>query len=190
MSLIVALVHHIDAVAVAEFIEVGIVGVMTGAHGVDVVLLKDADILQHALARDVVPAIGVVLVAVDPFHFHRHAIDAVNAVDDLNFPKSDLPGDDFNHTSIGIQQCELELIEMRGLRRPFQGIGDRLGESAFGCRNRLLHDLSAIGSGEGGPDRMSSGLAIASDIDLEFGIAVVFIQIHANPEVLDSFVLA
>ena len=45
MRLHICFCHEIDAIAVTQVIPAGIVGIMTGAYGVDIVLFHDADIL-------------------------------------------------------------------------------------------------------------------------------------------------
>ena len=65
VALDVGLVHHIDAVFVAQVIPVGVVGVMAGAYGIDVVFQHDPDILLHYLFRN---GIAVFRVGLMPVH--------------------------------------------------------------------------------------------------------------------------
>ena len=51
MTLDIRLSRHIDAVFVAEVIPAGIIGIVTSAHRVDVQILHDLDILNHAFHR-------------------------------------------------------------------------------------------------------------------------------------------
>ena len=67
MGFEIALVDEIDSVAVAEVEPFWVVGVMAGADGVDVVLLEQLYILNHAAQGDGLAVVWVVLVAVDAF---------------------------------------------------------------------------------------------------------------------------
>ena len=62
--------HQIESVAVAERVPAGVVRVVARAHGVEIVLLEDADVLDHPLFRDDIPAVGVHFVAVGAFDKH------------------------------------------------------------------------------------------------------------------------
>ena len=75
MTLEVRLSGEIDTVFVAEVIPAWIIGIMAGAHGIDVELLHDADILNHALYADDVAAVGVELMTVGTLDENRRAID-------------------------------------------------------------------------------------------------------------------
>ena len=67
----VGLGHQIESVAVAERVPAGVVRVVARAHGVEIVLLEDADVLDHPLFRDDIPAVGVHFVAVRTFDQYR-----------------------------------------------------------------------------------------------------------------------
>lgn len=54
----VRLVEHVDAVAVAEVVPDGVVGIVARTHGVDVELLHDADILHHRSRLTTYPPSG------------------------------------------------------------------------------------------------------------------------------------
>ena len=77
VGLEVGLVHHIQAVLVAQVVEARVVGVMAGAHGVDVVPLHVHHIPQHLFHRHAASAPAAPLVAVDaldddPLAVHQH----------------------------------------------------------------------------------------------------------------------
>ena len=66
---------------------------MAGADGVDVVLLHHEDVLDHALDRDGLAAIGIDLVAVHAFDQDALAVDEQVAVLDLDLAEADVrPG--------------------------------------------------------------------------------------------------
>ena len=66
----VGLGHQVEPVAVAERVPAGVVRVVACAHGVEIVLLEDADVLDHPLFRDDISAVGVHFVAVGAFDKH------------------------------------------------------------------------------------------------------------------------
>ena len=68
------------AIAVAEVVPVGIVGVVACAHGVEVKLFHQLDILKHALLAHHISAVGVELVAVGALYQHGLAVDEQLAV--------------------------------------------------------------------------------------------------------------
>ena len=67
MGLHVGLVDEVQAVTVAEGIEGGVVGVVAGADGVDVVALHGDDVALELRAVRYAPGAGVEVVAVDAF---------------------------------------------------------------------------------------------------------------------------
>ena len=76
MDFEIRLIDNVNAVFIAQIIPVRTVRVMRRAHGVDVVLLHDADVCLHDLARHGVPVFGVRLVAVDAAQGNRLAVDS------------------------------------------------------------------------------------------------------------------
>ena len=76
MDFEIRLIDNVNAVFIAQIIPVRTVRVMRRAHGVDVVLLHDADVCLHDLARHGVPVFGVRLVAVDAAQGNRLPVDS------------------------------------------------------------------------------------------------------------------
>ena len=68
VTLQVGLGSQIDTILVAEVVPTGIVRVVAGAHGIDVQLLHNLDVLDHALYRDDITAIRVQLMTVGTFY--------------------------------------------------------------------------------------------------------------------------
>ena len=68
MRLAVGLVPNVESITVAEFIPIGVVGIMAGAYRIDVHLLHQGDVALHRLAADDVARVGVMLVAVHTFY--------------------------------------------------------------------------------------------------------------------------
>lgn len=52
VGLAVGFIHHVQAVAVAQVVEIGVVGIVGTAHGVDVVRLDDLYVLLHHLPAE------------------------------------------------------------------------------------------------------------------------------------------
>ncbi len=75
----VGFVDHVQAVAVAQVQPARIVGIVRGAHGVDVVLLHQGDVLHHRFVGHGVAQVGVRLVAVDALQLDRHAVEQKHA---------------------------------------------------------------------------------------------------------------
>ncbi len=70
----VGLVHHIEPVLVTQVIPARIVGIVTGAHGVDVVALHQQDVFHHTAVRHGITVVGIHLVAVDATDHDRLAV--------------------------------------------------------------------------------------------------------------------
>ena len=68
VTLYVGLGHHIDACLVAQVVPARIVRIVAGAHGIDVQLLHNAQVLLHALYAHNIASIGVQFVAVGTFY--------------------------------------------------------------------------------------------------------------------------
>ena len=73
----------VESVFIAEFIEAGIVGVMSGADGVDIELLHEREVFTHEFLGNVVAGVGIVVVPVDSFDEDGFPIDQELAVFDL-----------------------------------------------------------------------------------------------------------
>ena len=68
VALKVRLGSEIDTILVAEVIPAGIIRIVAGAHGIDVQLLHDLDVLDHALYRDDITTVGIELMTVGTFY--------------------------------------------------------------------------------------------------------------------------
>ena len=125
VALDVGLVDQVEAVAVAQVIPGRLVRIMAGAHGVDVVLLHHQDVLDHALDRDRLAAVGIDLVAVDALEEDALAVDEQVAVPDLDLAEADVDRDDLQDRSARVLEREEQLVEVRRLGRPLERIRDR-----------------------------------------------------------------
>ncbi len=100
VGLDVRLVDDVQAVLVGQLVPAGIVGIVGSADRVDVELLHQPDVLEHALVRHDVTGQRIVLVTIDPFDGDRNAVDEQLAVGDLHPTESDPRADHFDGRAI------------------------------------------------------------------------------------------
>ncbi len=117
----VGLVHHVQAVLVAQGVPLGIVGVVRRPDGVDVVPFHQLDVAHHQGAIDGVPRERAVLVAVHALHQDGLAVDEESAAADLDRPEADARGDNFERAPGSVLQRQERGIEVRCFRRPAVG---------------------------------------------------------------------
>ncbi len=93
VGLAVGFVDHVKAVAVAEVVEIGVVGIVGTAHGVDVVRLDDLYVLLHHLPRNGAAIVRMGFMAVDPLELDGLAVDQHGSVvSDFHGAESDVDG--------------------------------------------------------------------------------------------------
>ena len=114
----VGLGHQIESIAVAERVPAGVVRVVARAHGVEIVLLEDADVLDHPLFRDDIPAVGVHFVTVGAFDKHGLSVHQQLSALDLHLAEARVQGDDFDRFSGRVFQGHRDAVERGNLRRP------------------------------------------------------------------------
>ncbi|MPM09841.1 hypothetical protein SDC9_56164 [bioreactor metagenome] len=139
VGLYIGLVHDIQAVAVAQLVPDAVVGIMAGAHGIEVVLLHQPDILHHALDRQRLGHILVVLVTVHTLDQHALAVDQKLSFGNLHPPQADWK------SPVLIIKREADIIQCRLLAAPKQGLVDREGgDTPPACRLDLsaVHEIS------------------------------------------------
>ena len=68
VALDIRLCRQIDAILVAEVVPTGIVGIVAGAYGIDIQILHDLDVLNHALHGDDIATVGIELMTVGTFY--------------------------------------------------------------------------------------------------------------------------
>ena len=84
MALKVRLSCEVDTILVAQVIPARVVGIVAGAHGIDVQLLHNLDVLDHALHRDDIATVGVEFVAVGTFYQDGLTVDEQLGILDLD----------------------------------------------------------------------------------------------------------
>ena len=88
VTLHVALVHHVEAVCIAEVVPLRRVGVVTGPDSIDVVLFHQDNIADHRLTRDSASAVHVELMPVDTFDGDRLSVHQEERISDLYMAKA------------------------------------------------------------------------------------------------------
>ena len=122
MGFEVHLIPHIQAVFVAELIKAGVVGVMGGSDGVEIVLLHQLHIKAHRCLRDCPTRSGVCFVAVHPLNKDGFAVDEKLAVFNFYFPEPDPCAHDFNGIALRVEMLHNEGVELGILCAPQAGI--------------------------------------------------------------------
>ncbi len=120
VGLQVALLDHPEPQLVAEAQEVGVRRVVAGAHGVEVVLLHQQDVLPHRLRVERAAAVLVVLVAVHAAEQDGHAVHEQPAVLDRDRAEADPQLDGLGDAGrfVGRPRSEPGRVEARLLGAP------------------------------------------------------------------------
>ena len=134
MALQIRLPDDIQAVFIAELQETGVVGVVAGAHGVDVVGFQVFHVPQHLFPADSAAGAAAPLVAVDTLEHDALAVQKHLAVFQLKPAQTDLqPG--ALHESTLVQQGNFCLVQVRPFGAPQGGMLHRKG------KGNVLHVL-------------------------------------------------
>ncbi len=124
MALHVGLVEHVQAVLVAQIEEGGIVRVVSGAHGVDVVLLHQLYIAAQVFEVERLARHFVVIVAVDPGHHDLGPVHPQAPVPHLHAGETDPEGGGFDHLVAAVEELDGQPVTIRVLGRPRSGATD------------------------------------------------------------------
>ena len=146
----IGLGHDVESVLVAERVPAGVVGVVARAHGVDVVLLHDADVLQHAPLGDVIAVVGVHLMPVGALDQHRPAVDEQLPALDLHVAESDPERNDLDHFARRRAERRRQSVQHGRLGAPqgdFPGV-ERAALLVFRDAQLLRRDAAPLGVGE------------------------------------------
>ena len=92
----VGFVHHIESKRVAEFIPPLTVGIMTGAHGIDIGLFHQADVAEHQFFGHHLTRLGVHLMTVHTTKARGNAVDEQLSVLDFHLTEAHFSGDTLN----------------------------------------------------------------------------------------------
>ena len=97
MGLLIAFVHDVQTVLVAQFQKFRMVGVVGSADTVDVMLLHQHDIPDHMVLRRVITEFRMGIVTIDTLQFHRNTVDQQFAQIRYGYsPETDLLADEFS----------------------------------------------------------------------------------------------
>jgi len=129
MGLNVGLIHDVQAVSVAQLIPDAVIGIVAGAHSVEVVLLHQADVLHHGSDRQRLGHALIVLVAVHALDQDPLAVDQKPPLGNLKAPEAD------SKSAMLITKRETHIIERGLLAAPQQGMLDidRADEPSILC---------------------------------------------------------
>ena len=112
MALVVRFVHHIEAVPVAELVELWRVGIMAGTDAVHIVLFHQGHIFVHLGQADGKSGHGIAVMTVRAVNLDFLAVEQEYAVLDCHFPQSQLVRDDL------ALRLHHQSVEIGGLRAP------------------------------------------------------------------------
>ena len=146
VALDVRLVNDVQAVAVAQLVEVAVVGVVAGAHGVDVHALHVPHVPLHQLAGHHAAAVAVELMPVHAVEDDALAVEAHDPVDHLEGAEAHLRPADLADQPRPVGQGDGQLIQHGRLHRP-QGHAGGVGGNGHLRRGGtgLVHNHPALG---------------------------------------------
>lgn len=128
MTLNVGLAHHVKAILVAELVPLGVVGVVGGAHGVDVELLHHLHILHHLVDVERASVDGVVLLSVHALDGEGHAVHHEQSVLHLHGAEPEGLRHALLHPSVLVGGVDDERVEVGLLGVPGLHSLDHIGE--------------------------------------------------------------
>ena len=123
VALQVRLIHDINAVLITETVPQALVGIVAGAHRVDMAALQDFYILSHILFRDRPSRPGVPLMAVYTVDNDALPVEKHNFVLYLKTAEPNVHGNHFHHISPRIPKGKKEAVHIRIPGRPWPDSG-------------------------------------------------------------------
>ena len=118
VSLVVGLVHHVDAPTVAQLVEIFAVGIVRSAQEIDVGLLHQTDILLVGGIIHITASLGMVIVAVHPPQLHVLAVDLEHLANDFNLLHAEVIIEMFDSVALIVFQFQTEGIKVGLFGRP------------------------------------------------------------------------
>ena len=116
----IGFVDDVDTIFVTEFVETFLLGIVTGADGIDIVSLPKLEIFLHQFFGDIVTGILVVFVIVHAFHEDRLSVYQQLLVLDFHCTETYFAACRFNHISVRALQADDEGIEVGRFGCPLQ----------------------------------------------------------------------
>ena len=187
MRLLVGLGAEVDAILVAEVIPHGVVGIVAGAHGIDVELLHDLDVLYHALPRHHVATVGVHLMAVGTLDVDGLSVDEELRVAYLHLSEAHPHGDSLIgcETGVGRGGAHHQRIEIRCLGRPLPWVF-HVERHLCAVALEVLHPLLEHGISLG-VKQLEGEVALARErhVDLQRAVGIGGVEVGSHPDIVD-----
>ena len=156
-----------DAILITQLVEARVIGIVRGAHCVDVVLLHELQVAAHAIEAHGAALVIVVIVAVDAMHFKVSAVEVDMIALDRHLGKTLAMRDVLAHL-VAVVDLKRKIVEEGVLGIPEVGIGHAALGMAVDALTRSHHVLAIAerkhnaGSALGNRiERDQSGIALA-----------------------------
>ena len=106
--------HHKQAVDITQFVKTRIVRVVSGTHGVDVVLLHQLEIFLDAIHPNGAAFAMIVVVTVDAVQHHITVIDPEQTVAHFDITEANALWHHFQNVAVGVFQRHDQMVKIRG----------------------------------------------------------------------------
>ena len=106
--------HHKQAVDITQFVKTRIVRVVSGTHGVDVVLLHQLEIFLDAIHSNGAAFAMIVVVTVDAVQHHITVIDPEQTVAHFDITEANALWHHFQNVAVGVFQRHDQMVKTRG----------------------------------------------------------------------------
>ncbi len=131
MAFNIGFIHHIKPVFVAKVIPGGNVRIVRSANCINIKLLHQQNIFNHAFPGHHLSPIRIGFVTVNPFNQNPLSIDQQVTVFNLHTTEAHFGGQHLNNGAVCVFQTQKQCIEIGGFRRPFQWVGNPGGKAYF-----------------------------------------------------------
>ena len=187
---LVGLIHHVDAPAVAEFVDILAVGIVRGAQEVDVRLLHQAYVLFVCGVVNITPRNGMMVVTVHAAQFHVLAVNLEHLAHDFHALHAEVVVELLDGVVIIVIQAHTEGIEIRLLCRPqpriIQCIFEGIVDGVTGINLQFRHiGYCLVYSHIGTDSRLLLAGVAYRDHSLHFRLRVVGVRYSRHPIVGD-----
>ncbi len=190
VTLLVGLVHNVDAPAVAEFVDILAVGIVRGAQEVDVRLLHQAYVLFVCSVVHITPRNRMVVVTVHTAQFHILSVYLEHLAHTFHALHAEVVVELLDGVVIIVIQAHTEGIEIRLLCRPqpriIQCIFEGIVDGVTGINLQFRHIGYCLVYNHIGTDSrlLLAGVAYR-DHSLHFRLRVVGVRYSRNVIVAD-----
>ena len=123
----VGFVDQVNAVAITEVIPRGLIWIMAAAVRIDIELLHQANVLDHALNGDGLAEFRIDFVTVNPLDKNPLTIHQQVAVANHHLSEADVHGDYLQRLPALSVHSQEELVEVRGFSRPLERVRHACG---------------------------------------------------------------